>query len=49
VDPSSGLLIRPLYEIVTVNGMTEVIEHRQRGAVFHITDDIEVLTKLGLK
>jgi hypothetical protein len=49
VDPSSGLLIRPLYEIVTVNGMTEVIEHRQSGDVFHITDDIEVLTKLGLK
>jgi len=49
VDPSSGLLVYPTYAIVTVNGMTEVIEHRQRGSVFHITDDIEVLTKLGLK
>jgi hypothetical protein len=47
---SSGVLYPTQYEIVTVNGMTEVIEHRQdEGAIFHITDDIEVLTKLGLK
>jgi len=48
MDPSSGL-IYPLYEIVTVNGITEVIEHRQMEPIFYVTDDIEVLTKLGLK
>ena len=29
----------PSYEIVTVNGMTEIIEHRRMEPIFYITDD----------
>jgi hypothetical protein len=29
----------PIYEIVTVNGITEIIEHRQMESIFYITDD----------
>src|SRR6266446_4360301 len=29
----------PLYEVVTANGITEIIEHRAMEPVFYITDD----------
>lgn len=38
----------PFYEIITVNGITEVIEHRRMEPVFYITDDPIVLNELGL-
>lgn len=38
----------PSYEIITVNGITEVIEHRRMEPVFYITDDPAVLAELGL-
>ena len=36
----------PSYEIVTVNGMTETVAHRQMEPVFYITDDPAVLAEL---
>lgn len=38
----------PSYEIITVNGITEVIEHRRMEPVFYITDDSAVLNELGV-
>lgn len=38
----------PFYEIVTVNGTTEIIEHRQMEPIFYITDDPEVRAELGV-
>jgi hypothetical protein len=32
----------PYYELVTVNGISEVIEHRKMEPVFYISDDPEV-------
>ena len=37
----------PSYEIVTVNGITEIIEHRMEP-IFYITDDPAVRAELGL-
>jgi hypothetical protein len=45
----TGELPYPLYDVITVNGVTDVIEHRERlGPVFYITDDPEVRRKLHL-
>jgi hypothetical protein len=38
----------PSYEIVTVNGISEAIEHRAMEPVFYITDDPAVLNRLGI-
>ena len=38
----------PAYEIITVNGMTEIIEHRQMEPIFYITDDPAVWAELGV-
>lgn len=38
----------PLYEAVTANGITEIIEHRKMEPIFYITDDPAVLTELGV-
>jgi hypothetical protein len=32
----------PSYEIITVGGITEIIEHRKREPIFYVTDDPEV-------
>jgi hypothetical protein len=40
---------RPLYEIITANGKTEIIEHRVRGPVFHMADDPIIWKELGVK
>lgn len=45
--PTSGPLPYPIYEVVTIDGITEVIEHRRRDAVFHITDDAKVKKAIG--
>jgi len=39
----------PGYEIVTVNGITEVIEHRRMEPIFYITDDPAVRAELGVE
>jgi hypothetical protein len=28
-----------MYEVVSAEGITEIIEHRRAGPVFHISDD----------
>ncbi len=37
----------PSYEIVTVNGVTEFIEHRNKEPIFYIADDPAVRAELG--
>jgi hypothetical protein len=36
----------PLYEIITVNGITEIIEHRKMEPIFYVTDDPAVWKEL---
>jgi len=38
----------PAYEVVTVNGITEIIEHRKMEPIFYITDDPAVWKELGV-
>jgi hypothetical protein len=38
----------PAYEVITVNGMTEIIEHRKPEPIFYITDDPAVWKELGV-
>jgi hypothetical protein len=38
----------PSYEVVTVNGTVEVVEHRRMEPIFYITDDPAVLRALGV-
>jgi hypothetical protein len=37
------------YEIITINGITEVIEHRRMEPIFYITDDPNVISELKAK
>lgn len=37
----------PAYEVITVNGITEIIEHRKAEPAFYITDDPTVWKELG--
>jgi hypothetical protein len=39
----------PAYEIITVNGITEIIEHRKMEPIFYITDDPAVWKELGVE
>ena len=42
-----GPLSYPVYEVVTANGITEVIEHRKKeDDMFFVTDDVELKRKL---
>jgi hypothetical protein len=43
------LLPYPIYEVLSANGITEVIEHRQRGQTFYISDDPKVRATLGIR
>jgi hypothetical protein len=36
----------PSYEIITVNGITEIIEHRKMEPIFYVTDDPAVWKEL---
>jgi hypothetical protein len=38
----------PSYEIITVNGITEIIENRKPEPIFYITDDPAVWKELGV-
>jgi hypothetical protein len=38
----------PAYEVITVNGITEIIEHRKMEPIFYITDDFGVWKELGV-
>jgi len=37
----------PAYEVITVNGVTEIIEHRKAEPIFYVTDDDAVWKELG--
>jgi len=39
----------PKYRVITINGITEVIEHRKQEPVFYIVDDPKILDELGVK
>jgi|ERR1700733_1142153 hypothetical protein len=36
-------------EVVTVNGITDIVEHRMTGPVFYMTDDPDIWKALGLQ
>ncbi len=36
----------PAYEVITVNGMAEIIEHRKMEPIFYVTDDPAVRKEL---
>lgn len=38
----------PSYELISSDGMTEVIEHRAPEPIFYVTDDPEVKRRLGV-
>jgi hypothetical protein len=38
----------PMYEVLTANGISEVVEHRRMEPIFYINDDPEVRRKLGV-
>jgi hypothetical protein len=38
----------PSYEVITVNGMTEIIEHRRMEPIFYLSDDPAVRKELGV-
>lgn len=40
---------RPSYEVITVDGITEVIEHRKLEPIFYIVDNPVILKELGVK
>jgi hypothetical protein len=40
---------RPSYEVITVDGITEVIEHRKMEPIFYIVDNPAILKELGVK
>ena len=43
-DPPSGFPSGyPSYEVITVNGITEVIEHRKGEPIFYINEDPKIL------
>lgn len=37
----------PSYEIITANGITEIVEHRKMEPVFYVTDDPVIWAELG--
>jgi hypothetical protein len=39
----------PAYEIITVKGITDIIEHRKMEPIFYITDDPAVWKELGVE
>jgi len=39
----------PSYEIITVGGVTDIIEHRYMEPVFYVTDDPKIWEELGVK
>jgi len=48
LEPSSDPDTYPSYEIVNVNGIAEVIEHRRADDLFYIVDDENVKRRLGV-
>jgi hypothetical protein len=45
--PKDGYrMVYPSYEVITVAGVTEIIEHRRAEPIFYITDDPDVRSKV---
>jgi hypothetical protein len=38
----------PSYEVITVNGTTDILEHRKMEPIFYITDDPAAWKELGV-
>jgi hypothetical protein len=38
----------PSYEVISVNGITDIIEHRKMEPIFYVTDDPAVWEELGV-
>jgi hypothetical protein len=38
----------PAYEVITVNGITDIIEHRKPEPIFYVTDDPAIWKELGV-
>ena len=38
----------PAYEVITVNGITDIIEHRKPEPIFYVTDDPAAWKELGV-
>ena len=45
----TGRIPYPTYEVVTVDEVTEVVEHRRMEPIFYVTDDPQVKQKLGVR
>ena len=39
----------PSYEIITVDGITEIIEHRRMEPIFYVTDDVTANELRGIR
>ena len=39
----------PRYSKVTINGITELIEHRRMEPIFYVSDDAELRRRFGVK
>jgi DUF4097 and DUF4098 domain-containing protein YvlB len=39
----------PIYEVLTVDGVVDVVEHRRLEPVFYMTDDSSIRRSLGLR
>ena len=46
---SSGLTRYPVYEAITINGTTDIVEHRRMEPIFYLTDDPSVWAALASK
>lgn len=46
---SEGLLIHPSYEVLSAEGITDVVEHKYRNNIFYMNDDPDVWEKLGIE
>ena len=49
ITPSGFPKNYPLYEIITVNGITEIIEHRKMEPMFYVVDDPLIYRKFGVE
>ncbi len=38
----------PAYEVITVNGVTDIVEFRHMEPIFYMTDDPRVWKELGI-
>ena len=39
----------PSYEVITVNGITDIIEHRKMEPIFYVTDDPKIWREFGVE